>query len=100
MSRLSRAFSASTRRTSSPEAGAVSSKRGLIDGRSYFHILVEDHSWLSVKADDAGTVLVAETLLLTKDLKLAKDFPHLVDHHAANPVAPRLSRADALPAAA
>lgn len=82
------------------EAGTVSSKRGLIDGRSYFHILVEDHSWLSVKADDAGTVLVAESLLMTKDLKLAKDFPHLVDHHAANPVAPRLSRADALPAAA
>ena len=83
------------------EAQAVSAKRGLIDGRSYFHILVEDHSWLSAKGDPSGPVLVAESLMMTKDLKLANDFPHLVQHHAANPVAPRLSHLDGrLPAAA
>ncbi|WP_405404449.1 Hint domain-containing protein [Paracoccus sp. Ld10] len=83
------------------EASAVTSRRGLIDGRSYFHILVEDHSWLYAKADPAGAVLVAESLMMTKDLQMAQDFPHLVGHHAANPVAPRLSKlGERLPAAA
>lgn len=83
------------------DAGAVSPLRGRIDGRRYVHILVEDHSWLEVKATPEGQVLRAESLQMTSDLKLSREFPHLVARHAAAPVAPRLSRLDAaLPAAA
>lgn len=76
------------------DAGAVSPLRGRIDGRRYIHILVEDHSWLEVKATAEGQVLRAESLQMTPDLKLSRDFPQLVARHAANPVAPRLSRLD------
>ncbi|WP_299360581.1 Hint domain-containing protein [uncultured Paracoccus sp.] len=61
--------------------------RSRIDGSRYFHILVEDHSWLFAKADADGTIIRAESLCMTADLKLAKTFPDLVARHASDPVA-------------
>lgn len=61
--------------------------RARIDGSRYFHILVDDHSWLSAKSSPDGTVVQAESLKMTDDLKLAKKFPDLAARHAADPVA-------------
>ncbi|WP_139166764.1 hypothetical protein [Paracoccus chinensis] len=66
----------------------LSTARSPIDGGSYFHILVADHSWLFAKAKAEAPVLRAESLCMTADLKLARKFPDLVDRHAADPVAP------------
>ena len=70
-------------------AHEVSSQRGLIDGRRYFHILVQDHAWLMACPADGSGFIWAETLAVTADMPaLAKRFPHLVKRHAAHPVAP------------
>ena len=65
----------------------LSAARSPIDGGSYFHILVEDHSWLFARAVADAPVIRAESLCMTADLKLAKTFPELVARHAADPVA-------------
>lgn len=84
----------------------LSAVRSKIDGSRYFHILVEDHSWLFAKADTDTTVIRAESLCMTADLKLARKFPELVERHATDPVAPirmgvkdRVARAGVLAAA-
>lgn len=69
-------------------AAAMAQRRGRIDGRLYFHVLVEDHAWLYARADGAGEIIRAESLRLSADLRLARDFPDLVARHAADPVAP------------
>ncbi|ARJ68393.1 hypothetical protein B0A89_00720 [Paracoccus contaminans] len=69
-------------------AAAVAQERGRIDGRLYIHVLVEDHAWLYARADAAGEIIRAESLRLSADLRLARDFPDLVARHAADPVAP------------
>lgn len=77
----------------------ASSTRGRIDGRRYYHILVENHAWVLVSPEDRRGYVVAETLRVTADMpKLATRFPHLVEHHAAHPVAPPPSRIPAVPA--
>lgn len=62
--------------------------RSPIDGRSYVHILVPDHSWLLARAAADAPVIRAESLCMTADLKLARRFPELVARHAADPVVP------------
>ena len=62
---------------------------GLIDGRRYYHILVENHAWLMACPADGSGFIWAETLAISKDMPaMAKRFPHLVERHAARPVAP------------
>lgn len=69
-------------------AQEVSLRRERINGLKYFHILLENHSWLYAKATPEGTVVEAESLWLTKDLALSQRFPELVARHAADPAAP------------
>lgn len=66
----------------------LSTARSPIDGGSYFHILVADHSWLYAKAEAEAPAIWTESLCMTADLKLARKFPDLVARHAADPVAP------------
>ncbi len=69
-------------------ASRMSAVRSRIDGSRYFHILVTDHAWLFAKAGPDATVIRAESLCMTADLKLARTFPDLVARHAAEPVSP------------
>lgn len=66
----------------------LSTARSQIDGGSYFHILVANHSWLFAKAEPDAPAIRAESLCMSADLKLARKFPDLVARHAADPVAP------------
>lgn len=72
-------------------AQEVSPRRERINGLKYYHVLVENHSWLHAKSGLEGNVIAAESLLMTKDLPLAHRFPDLVQRHASDPAAPNRS---------
>ena len=63
------------------EAIEASRARGMIDGRAYHHVLVAEHSWL-LAWDGEGQVF-AESLWLTKDMKLGRAYPEIAARHAA-----------------
>ena len=63
------------------EAIEASGARGMIDGRAYHHVLVADHAWLLAR-DGEGHVY-AESLWLTKDMKLGRAYPEIAARHAA-----------------
>lgn len=63
------------------EARTVTTQRGMIDGRAYHHVLVADHAWLLAR-DGEGHVY-AESLWLTKDMKLGRAYPEIAARHAA-----------------
>ena len=63
------------------EAIEASRTRGMIDGRAYHHVLVAEHSWLLAR-DGEGQVF-AESLWLTKDMKLGRAYPEIAARHAA-----------------
>lgn len=76
------------------EAQNVSQERGMIDGAAYYHVLVGNHAWLYVRGHEGSPevpphqsdVLVAESLMVTPDLKTIYDrFPKLAEQHAARP---------------
>lgn len=69
-------------------AQEVSLRRERINGLKYFHVLLENHSWLYAKAGPEGKVIEAESLMMTTDLTLSKRFPDLAARHAADPAAP------------
>lgn len=77
----------------------TSAERRAVDGAHYFHILVDQHAWLYAKADDASPVVECESLMLTGDIGLSRDFPGLADQHAAQPVALLIDTAEDLAAA-
>lgn len=60
----------------------ISDKRGKIDGRSYYHILLVDHALLRAKGDDDTSFVWAESLALTPDMALGRLMPDLAAHHA------------------
>lgn len=65
---------------------ACNGKRGKIDGKSYYHVLINDHAWLKA-AVVAGFPLRCESLQLTTDMPaLAERFPHVLAAHEANPL--------------
>lgn len=77
----------------------TSAERRAVDGAHYFHILVDQHAWLYAKADETGPVVECESLMLTGDIGLSRDFPALVAQHAAQPVALLIDTAEELAAA-
>ncbi len=78
-------------------AKEVSLRRERINGLKYYHVLLENHSWLRAKSGPEGKVIEAESLLMTKDLPLAQKFPELVQRHAADPAAPNWIEAQEMP---
>lgn len=67
-------------------ANMASPRRGIIDGARYYHVMVQNHAWLTVKGLTDGPELRAESMGLTDDIQpLAARFPALARHHAAWP---------------
>ena len=67
------------------EARATSSVRRMLDGTTYHHILLVDHSWLYASSGDTSKVVRAESMALTPDMPLGRLMPDLAAHHAAHP---------------